>query len=81
MSVLVDLEPNLESELNTLAARAGVSVNEYLASIISREVGRSHDRKPQPQNLMDLAADIRELGGEPLDLSRTPSYSRDAELP
>ena len=56
MSVMIDLEPDVESELHSRAVSAGVTVTEYLSAIIRREIGQ---QKSKAMNLMDLAAPIR----------------------
>ena len=78
MSLTLELEPEVESALSTLAAASGTSVSEYIADIVIRQ---SAIAKPPnddlPESFVELCAPIRALfkDGE-LDFSRRPAESR-----
>ncbi len=89
MTLLIDLQPDIERGLMARAQARGVSLSDYAHEILSREaapqVTPAHfeDSAMQATNLYDLFAPLRGLlTDEEVDLyfNRTPSASRPVDF-
>ena len=74
MSVVLELDPEVEQALSTRAAAAGITISKYLEQIVTREVQLVPIKaRHKAKNLMELGAPIRALGEDGgLDLRFEP---------
>jgi hypothetical protein len=81
MTVTLNLNPEVEKGLAARARERGVSLDDYLQEIVTREAGISppSTSSTQPKNLSDLLLNSPFAGAD-LDLERSRDYPRPTEL-
>jgi hypothetical protein len=81
MTVTLNLNPEVEKGLTARARERGVSLDEYLQEIVTREAGISAPSacSTKAKNLSDLLLNSP-FAGASLNIERSRDYPRDTEL-
>jgi plasmid stability protein len=84
MTVILNLDPEVEKSLTARAQARGVSLDDYIQELVAKEAGLPVATEPVPlpkrfDNLSDLLLNSP-LAGANLDLERSKDYPRPVDL-